>query len=207
MAKTKEFIKTYLADFLRDSRDKLKDKTHIPPTDKEVESLIIYLQEKGVDPVIVGSVAVIKHLKQKGKNFKDDSLDMTKDLDLFVSSSLPNPPTGWRRDLESIGVISWISPSGGSVDFLIAEHRFPNNLKNPKKIDKDPESVLMGCPVADLRSIFELKLNSDREKDLTDLLVLARRLGIPKGLHQQPLNQTQKDNLKLVTLWIEHDKR
>lgn len=206
MAKIKDFIKIYLADFLKESRDKLKGDMHVPPTDKEVEELVVYLQEKGADPAIVGSAAVIKHLKHKDPNFKDDSFHLTKDIDIFVSSSLPNPPFGWRYDLKSPGVISWISPSGGYVDFLIAGHRFPNDLKNPKKIDKDPESVLMGCPIAALRSIFELKLNSDREKDLTDLLILARRIGIPNDLQQQPLNQTQRENLNLVNLWVEHTK-
>lgn len=204
MTKAKDFIKTYLSDFLRKSRDDLKNNAYIPPTGKEVEELIVYLQEKGVDPVIVGSLAVIKHLKQKGNDFDDNSLAKTKDIDVFVSSSLPAPPHGWRRSTESVGVISWISPTGGHVDFLIAEQRFPNNLKNPKKIGKDPESILMGCPVADLRSIFELKLNSDREKDLQDLLILARRLGIPKDLQPSLLNQTQRDNLEIVTLWIKY---
>ncbi len=167
---------------------------------------MIFLQEKGVNPVIVGSMALIKHLKPTYQELNDDEIRLTNDLDLFISqNNLPNPPIGWRRDLAACGVVSWIAPSGGYVDFLIAGHSFPDNTKNPKKIGIDPESEKMGCPTADLVSIYLLKLNSFREKDLFDILGLARKLGIPKEIERVLLNSTQKDNLDIVKLWLSHD--
>lgn len=68
------------------------------------------------------------------------------------------------------------------------------------KIGKDPESVEMGCPIADLQSIFELKLNSSRVKDFTDLIALSRVVGIPTNL--QASNETQKENLELLKMMI-----
>jgi hypothetical protein len=118
----------------------------------------------------------------------------------------PNPPNGWRRDGKSIGVISWISPMGGYVDFLIAGQNFPDNNKNLKKIGKDPESEKMGCPVADVLSVFLLKLNTYRNKDLQDLINLALKIGIPKEIERQVLNPTQKDNLTIIKLWLAHNR-
>ncbi|MBA2368117.1 MAG: hypothetical protein H0V82_03730 [Candidatus Protochlamydia sp.] len=159
-----------------------------------------------MNPVIVGSMALIKHLKPTYQELNDDEIRLTNDLDLFISqNNLPNPPIGWRRDLAACGVVSWIAPSGGYVDFLIAGHSFPDNTKNPKKIGIDPESEKMGCPTADLVSIYLLKLNSFREKDLFDILGLARKLGIPKEIERVLLNSTQKDNLDIVKLWLSHD--
>ena len=89
------------------------------------------------------------------------------------------------------------------MDFLMAGHMFPCGRKNPQKIDKDPKSEAMQCPVADIASLFLLKLNSMREKDLTDLVELAQKVGIPKTLKNQSLNEVQKENLQLVRLWIE----
>lgn len=206
MGQIKNFIDKYLSTYLKQSRSKMVGQPHRPPTDGELESLITYLQEKGLDPIIVGSIALIKHLKPTFKEIEDGSVRLTQDIDLFVSAALPNPPMGWRHDMGSIGVQSWIAPSGGYVDFLVAGHSFPDSTKNPKKIDKDAESEKMGCPVADIVSLYVLKLNSFREKDLLDLIALARKVGIPKELSQRPLNNTQKDNLSILKLWLSHDR-
>lgn len=72
-------------------------------------------------------------------------------------------------------------------------------------IEKDPESIKMGCPVADVMSIFLMKLNSFREKDSLDLLILARKLGIPKNIERQSLNSTQKENLSLLKILLTED--
>lgn len=90
--------------------------------------------------------------------------------------------------------------------FLVAGHTFSDNTKNPQKVGKDSESEKMGCPVADIVSIYLLKLNSYREKDLTDLLAFARVVGIPKELDHLRLNKTQKANLSMVKIWISHDQ-
>lgn len=204
MSQTKDFINKYLTAYLKHSR--VESKGHFPPTERETEELIIYLRHNGVDPIIVGSVAVVKHLNPTSDDLNKGKVRPTTDLDLFISSALPIPPPGWRRDLKSVGVISWISPSGGYVDFLVAGQRFPDN-QNPKKIGKDPESEKMGCPVADMVSIFQLKLNSYREKDTLDLVALARKIGIPKNLDTYALNSLQRDNLTIVKLWIAHERK
>jgi len=204
MSQKKDFIGHDVAAYLSNSRS--KENMHIPPTSKEVEELISYLRSKDIDPIIVGSVALITHLKLNSQDLKDHN--PTKDLDLFISESplarLPPPPPGWSRDREAVGVVSWISPKGGYVDFLIAGHCFPGQSKIPKKITKDPEFEKMGCPVADICSLFILKLNSSREKDLLDLLSLSRKVGIPKELKKHTLNEIQRENLSLLQLWLEH---
>lgn len=194
-------ITDLITEFLRRSRVKRERTEHIPPTGQEVEELISYLREKGVDPVVVGSLAVISHLDIASQSV----VGPTKDLDLFISEQLPDPPPRWRRDARSIGLISWISPSDGYVDFLVAEHRFPDNSRNLKTIAKDPRSEMMGWPFADLLSLFLLKLNSPRPKDFTDLLLLAKKVGIPKDLERQRLDDQQRENLELIRLWIKHD--
>lgn len=199
----KDDVWKYFAKFIDQNRKmgQAMDVPHFPPIGKEIEELISYLKANGVDPIIVGAFAVIKHLKMNEREFQSKDLRATQDLDVFVSSALPNPPPGWRRDRNSIGVISWISPSGGYVDFLMANHVFPDNRKNPDKIGKDSDSNEL--PVADLVSLFQLKLNSHREKDLLDLVQLARKIGIPKNIERHTLNSVQRENLELVKIWKE----
>lgn len=214
MSKQGNFIEGRIGEFLRQSRNSTSNQGHIPPNLEEVNILIEYLSEKGLDPIIVGSVAVYTHLRKKRSypkislvrqvdiaiELKEDvtSFGFTKDIDLFISKKLPPPPPCWKVDKASLGVPSWISPSNGYVDFLIAGHIFPDNSKNPMKIEKDAELLEMGCAIADLKSLFLLKLNSSRPKDFTDLLALAHIIGIPGKLI--PLNETQKENLELLEI-------
>jgi hypothetical protein len=59
--------------------------------------------------------------------------------------------------------------------------------------------------IADINSIFLLKLNSFREKDLFDLVVLTHKVGIPENLNKKySLNETQLHNLETVKMWLEH---
>jgi hypothetical protein len=196
----------YFGFYISQSRDIQLEESHYPPSAREMEILIEYLQSEGVDPIIVGSVAIVKHLNQKIINSSEASTyRRTEDLDLFIKKQIPKPPIGWRIDRAAIGVVSWISPSGGYVDFLIAGQNFPDNSKNPMNIGKDPESVKMGCPIADVLSLFIMKLNSFREKDMTDLLTLSLKLGIPNELERQALNHTQRENLSLLKMWLAHE--
>ena len=194
-------MKEYMKNFLRRSISNRNGNTHYPPNEREIQSLIDYLKENGLDPILVGSMALVKHLKPSREEMLNENL-MTKDIDVFITSSPPNPPAGWRRDRQSLGVISWISPSGGYVDFLEANHYYPDGNRNPTQIGKDLESEKIGCPIADLVSVFLMKLNSHREKDLFDLVRLVKKVGIPKELKRQPLNRAQKDTLSLIELWI-----
>lgn len=226
MSNPREFIDKYIAGFINQSREQHKSEESIPPTPQEIEQLMIFLQNKELDPIIVGSVAINKHLqasfnKPKPNSFqnvkeldlviKNNSLNeiqafrTTVDIDFFISKTIPNFLPGWQRDKNSIGVLSWISPSGGIVDFLIAGQRFPNNSSTPLTLGKDPESVKMGCPIADLKSLFLMKLNSDRDKDFLDLLVLARTLGIPNDLNKQSLNSNQREQLSTLQLYLANE--
>lgn len=199
----KKITKESLIEYLNHSRNQTSKDITVPPTGKEVEELVSYLKAQGLDPIIVGSVAVVGYLQLSNQELRKEKFRRTGDIDFFVSKALPNPPLGWRRDQASIGVTSWISPSGGYVDFLVAGHRFPDNNQNPKEIGKDPESIKDGWPIADLTSIFLLKLNSYREKDILDLVALAQKAGIPESnLRKQRLNETQSNNLELIQLWI-----
>lgn len=170
---------------------------HTPPTPAEVRQLIVYLVSKGVKPVIVGSVAVFHHLTAASvKDFRP-----TVDLDVFVNK-LPAPPTGWRKDPEAIGLDSWISPSGGYVDFMVSGHEFGTGVKYPKKIGTAANSPV-DYPVADVQELLKIKLNSMRDKDVQDAVQLARALNMPELGN---LNQTQRENYNLVKLWVQNVK-
>lgn len=202
MTKVGEFIEKYLSKYLSQCQKRnpfVEEEryTNIPPTSKELEQLISYLSEKDVDPVIIGSIAVIKHLKLTTEDIHARTFRPTQELDLLISKKLPDPPPGWHCNEEIREISSWISPTGGYVEFLMAQDMLPKN----DKIEKDPESIAMGCPVADLLTLFKLKLNSSREKDLADLMSLARRVGIPQEVDKHLWNDIQMKNLELLRLW------
>jgi hypothetical protein len=176
------------------------DKVHVPPAPDEVQDLLKYLKTNGVSAAIVGSVGVLHYVKDEA-NFRP-----TVDLDIFVHKTAEDfrkisPPQGWSIDKASPGVISWISPSGGYVDFMTSGHEFPGGSRTPSRIAVDPSSK--DYPVATAVDLFKLKLNSMREKDVTDLIGLARAIGgIPSEQQLGRLNQTQRENLQLVQQWF-----
>lgn len=55
--------------------------------------------------------------------------------------------------------------------------------------------------MADLLTIIKMFLDSNDTKDLSDLLSLIRKVGIPKEIEKQLLNERQRNNLKMVKLW------
>ena len=167
------------------------ESVHTPPTPDEVRALLAYLVSHRVNPTIVGSVAVFHHLSASTKEFRP-----TVDLDVFVDRKLPAPPEGWTTDPEALGLDSWISPSGGYVDFMTAGHRFPGGEKYPSKISR-AAGAPKEYPVADAETLLRMKLFSAREKDLSDSCALARHLGIPE---LAGLNKTQRENYELVKL-------
>jgi hypothetical protein len=171
-----------------------RENVHTPPTAGEVKALIAYLRAKGIKPVIVGSVAVFHHLKTDTKKFRP-----TVDLDIFVDKKLPLPPSGWKRDPASPGLESWISPSGGYVDFMQKGHEFPSGERNPDSVETHLDSP-QDYPVAAPIEMLKMKLNSMREKDLADAMALVRALGSVPDL--KGLNQTQRENLGLVKQWF-----
>lgn len=173
--------------------------THVPPNSTETRGLLDYLRGLGIDAVIVGSVGVLHYVKDQ-KNYRP-----TVDLDLFVKlgekeMAKIQPPAGWTRDRESQGVISWISPSGGYVDFLTAGKAFTDGAVNPVEVEVDPSSK--EYPVAKAVELFRMKLKTMREKDLSDLIGLARAIGhVPTDEELGDLTQTQEENLELVRQW------
>jgi hypothetical protein len=221
-------LRIHLSQYLDKSRSKPIEPPQMPPNALEVANLIAYLRQKGLDPIIVGSVAMLLHLSKKRlqnnasavesvhdieiflevphePDYFENKYRLTKDVDFYISKNIPPPPSGWRKDRESIGVESWISPNDGFVDFLIKGQRFPHSLPTPQKIEKDPEFEKLGLPVASLQSLFALKLNSERVKDTEDLLNLAKQIGIPK-FPENSLNPVQKENLNLIEIWMLHQR-
>ena len=175
--------------------------TTTPPSDAEVRELITYLRQHRVNPVIVGSVGIFHHLTLAAHKFRP-----TVDLDIFTHAKLPPPPQGWRVDTASLGVTSWISPSGGLVDFLEPGHEFPNGNKNPSKVAIDPKAP-KDYPVAAVVELLKLKLNSYRAKDMTDAVELAKATGgVPPDSAFGRLNPAQKENLAMLRSWVDHFK-
>ena len=144
---------------------------HVPPTADEARQVISYLQKSGVDAAVIGSVGVLHHLRgtPEAETFRP-----TVDLDVFVKAPFQRlqhlrPPPSWRVDRESPGVVSWISPTGGYVDFLAAGQTFPSGERVPSQVQVHPGSAASSdLPIASVRDLFKLKLNSMRAKGLHD---------------------------------------
>jgi len=176
----------------------------VPPTGAETQQLLAHLRSRGIEAIVVGSVGVLHHLSQSptGSEFRP-----TVDLDLFVPVSqeqlrrTPLPP-GWTVDRESLGVVSWISPGGGYVDFMTANHEFADGERTPRRMQRDPASTEL--PVAAPVELFRLKLATMRSRDLSDLHALALARGLPSDKELGPLTQTQSENLGLLKLWLKH---
>lgn len=193
------FIEKYFTEYLSfcQKRNPLIDPErilHIPPLGNELEELMIYLCSRGVKPVIGGTLAVVKHLKLSSEEIKAHDFRPIHKIDLFFSNELPPPPKGWQVDKKSTALISWISPLNGCVEFL--------KMNNTNELGKDLESIEAGCPVIDIKTLFKMKLDSNRQRDLFDLLSLALVVGIPVDLEEELLNETQRRNLEAIKLWI-----
>ena len=172
----------------------LGDDTHVPPTADEIRELVAHLSGIGIRAVLVGSAAIFHHMGGSAHDFRP-----TVDVDLFVSKDPGEPPEGWSRDLEAVGLKSWISPSGGLVDFLIARHELPGGIHVPSSVASSSSD---GIPVASTTDILLMKLNSMREKDLLDAVAFARKVGLPPK-DKLRMNKTQAENYDLVRLWIQ----
>jgi hypothetical protein len=170
---------------------------HFPPSPEESKELINFLRQQGLNPAIVGSVGVLRHLKT-GQGFRP-----TVDLDIWVSRAPKTILPGWRQDPEAVGVISWISPSGGYVDFLLPNQQVGGEAKTPRTLNIDKASQDTDYPVADILSLLYLKLNSNRPKDMSDTMELVKALGkVPKSEELGKLNRTQTSNLDLADKWF-----
>lgn len=174
---------TSIDDYLRACRaPSLMEEAHgvkpeAPPTADELRTLIAYLQNDGLNPVVAGSAGAFHHLAlafgNTGKKPLSSVWRPTKDVDLWVAGGkrLPTPPAGWSRDPESVGVESWRSPSGGMVDFMVGGTTFPSGNVTPHEVSVAAKS-LPGIPVADIFWIIRSKLATGRMKDLSDVIDL-----------------------------------
>lgn len=174
--------------------------THFPPTKDEVGQLIRHLRDQGLDPKIIGSVGILHHLGNVDvrRDFRP-----TVDLDIFVAKDPGAPMAGWKRDPEAPGITSWISPSGGYVDFMSPSHQFPGGEKAPKTVAVHEPSAGSDYPVAHAHELLKLKLNSMRPKDIADALALVRKLGyVPDMKDLGRLTPQQRDNYQLLKQWF-----
>jgi len=173
----------------------------MPPTAEETTELIKFLQAAGSNPLVIGSVGVLSHLRSVDPNL---GYRPTVDLDLWVTRLPATLPPGWSRDPEAIGVPCWISPSGGRVDFLMPSQALPGS-KTPRALEPDESTAGTDFPVASLTSILRLKLNSVREKDLADAIALVRaHQRVPSREELGGLNTTQRENYELLGQWFKY---
>ena len=167
----------------------------VPPTVDEVRFLMNHLESANIRNGLCGSTAVYTYLTEALADFRP-----TLDIDVFTSREPGRPPEGWRINREAVGVTSWIAPSGGVVDFLVAGSMLPNGTTVPRniKVVAYPDSEFR---VVALDDLVRLKLNSTRDKDLQDVIRLAR--SCRSCLSVAKLNEQQRENLQLVQLWLD----
>lgn len=203
MSQLHQFIEKYLAKFLAMSQilnpmSEVRGKTLFPPNSREVEILIPFLQLQNLDPVIIGSIAVVKHLNITDQDIREREFRPAHALEVFITKTPREVPVDWEISHEITDKLAWISPSGGYVLFSIMGARLSDGSDCFSEIVKDPESVVENCPVADVSTLFKMKLNSNLSKDLYDLMCLTRRVGIPKNLEKESLSSLQVKNLEFL---------
>ena len=196
-----QFIEKYFATYLTESRVRnpfIAETQHsmIPPTSQELEELVIYFSEAGIYFIIGNTLAAIKHLKVTREDIQARVYRPISKVVLFTSQKLPPPPTKWQEIKNESEHTLWKSPEEGYVEF--------RHIENLSAIEQDPESIDAQCPVVEFTTLFKMKLKSTYERDLLDLLSLARVLGIPQELDFQKLSETQKKALNFINLWLKN---
>lgn len=209
MSKVRKFIDKYFASYLSECRVwnpffESENNTCFPPTSEELEEIIFYLSSNDLVPVIIGSVAVIKYLNITRKDVRAGDFRLTNKLELFVSGNLPSPLSCWQFKERFKGRCSWISPIGSVIDFFNKKNVLFGDSGARFSIGIDSESASQGCPVADVATLFIIKLNNFKIRDLQDLLYLALKTGIPKNLDKLLSNSRQRKNLTFIRKWIEN---
>jgi hypothetical protein len=161
--------------------------------------IIIYLQQLGLEPVIIGTLASIKHLKISEDDIRNRLFRPAPFIELFVNKKPMHALNGWKIEERAEGLF-WISPSGGYAVF-----RMPEDLSHLftffESLEKDSESLEMECPLASLSSVFKINLNSEYSNDLSEILTLVRRIGIPEGIEENLRTATQKKNFQMLKHW------
>ncbi len=200
------FIEKYFAAFLKESRIRnpfveSEQVIKIPPTAEELQKLISFLQENHLNPVIIGTLAVMKHLVVTTADIQNRIYRPIQTIDLLVSKLPKQLFNDWHLDKESLPRLCWISPSNGYVKFFNFKEEFPLDLENITESCKDHESALMNCPVLNVETLFRMKLNSKKERDIFDLMMLTRKLEIPQDIDLKLWNDTQRQKLEFLRHW------
>lgn len=200
------FIEKYFAAFLVESRVRnpfveYEQLIKIPPTAGELEELISFLQKNYLNPVIMGTLAVMKHLVVTPSDIQNRTYRPIQTIDILVSKLPEQLLDGWQLDKDSSPRLCWMSPSQGYVKFFNFKDEFPSELDKISEAGKDQESVLMNCPVADVETLFRMKLNSRKEKDMLDLMMLTRKVDIPQDVDKKLWNDVQRKNLEFLRHW------
>lgn len=209
MNKTQKFIDKYFALYLSQCRTNhpfFEDEDHpnFPPTKEELEELMTYLIKNGREPVIIGSIATIKHLHITHADIQSRTYRLANKLELFLPHNLDKPLASWQVKKDSRGHIYWISPKNSVVELFNESNIFIGNNENKFHLEKDLESVDHGCPVADIATLFVIKLNNFGIRDLNDLLLLALKNGIPQNIDALLSNDKQKKNLTFIKKWVQN---
>lgn len=206
MSNTSDFIHKYYALYLIECRvpdlfiEEMFNETQLffPPTADELETLLLYLQEKELSPLITGTLGVMKYANVTKEDIRANKYRPTDKLELFLAGKPPPPPEGWKVKVNSAGQTFWISSTNGVVKFLgkkeLPDPSFP--------VKADPESLKAGCPVADPATLFMTKISSPSPIDLGDLLHLGAFVGVPRGLTKYLKEPKQKNSLKFIRKWI-----
>jgi hypothetical protein len=207
MNKIQKFIDKYFVLYLAECKAhnpllEAEDQFDSPPTNVELATIMSYLNLKNTNPLIIGSIAVIKHLHVTSEDIRARTYRLTNRMEIFLSGVLPHPPFGWKLKKDSGELSTWISTLGSRVDFFSEKDLFSEECEKPLHLNPDSESVQMDCPVADTRTLFSIKLQLFSPRDLQDLLLLSRKLGIPKNLNKLLSTSRQRKNLTFIMRWI-----
>lgn len=149
------------------------------------------------------SVAVVKHLNLTNEEIHLRNFRPTYALDLLIFRKIPSPPPNWQVKMQTSDGVSWLSTTGGQINFLMAKDTFPEGFIKTNSIGRDPESVRVGCPIVDVKTLFIMKLNSSLEVDMSELMTLARKTKIPKEIEKELWTNRQKKNLEFIRSWAE----
>ena len=193
MESTEAFIQKYFARYLAYCH---KQGSSIPKSN-ELKKIISYLSNKHLDPVIIGSLAIFKYIKLSDEDFNKRKLRLLHTINLVISKDPCTPPPRWKSLIGKTGRTFWISSAGNIFELIKIRDLFQ---QPPKQfhISCDPESIQMGCPVADIFTLFLINLDSGRDRDFFDLLSLAKNVGISKDIDKHLWTPRQIEKLKFV---------
>lgn len=148
----------------------------------DLERIVTVLREAGIPFAVVGGVAVSAHIleEKRSRSFVTRNVDLLvrrEDLAALVSAAEAAGYTG-RRILGGFALLRPRQDPGEAVHLLFAGERpRPTHpLPNPDiaPVEKDLAQFGLTIPVAALKDVVRMKLNSLRPKDQAHLEILER---------------------------------